>query len=99
MKITIEVSERVAERLARIPEGEARDGVALLWLERGLGVGEFSDEEIAEASTYTDEQDRLLAQGIAASEAGHTRPAMNSFLDFLKRREQERKALPGQGVK
>lgn len=60
------------------------------WLEQGLTVSDFSNEEIAEASAYTDEQDRLLAEGIAASEAGHVRPAMNSFLDFLERRERER---------
>jgi hypothetical protein len=88
MTVTIELPAKVAERPAQIPEGEARDMKVAEWLEHGAGNDVLV--EPADPSPLTEEENRLLSEGLDAADANRGRPVREALANFLLRREQER---------
>ena len=95
MTITVNVPEPIATSVQHLPEGEARTRkvIELLW--QDMNYRHLSATETAEIITYTDAHDKLLAEGIAASNAGRTRSVGDGLSGFQKRRDTERESVLG----
>lgn len=90
MTLTLEVSEKVAMHFANMPEGTIRNTTAAWLLEQAVERQWLLGTGTDDSDALSDEEGKLIAEGVASVEAGRYRPVQEALADFRLRCAREK---------